>query len=634
MLGYRLLGLCSLMVLIFMTTKAQEATGVFTGPFTQRLHHTTQASDFTKPLWNINVQSFPNEAEEGFRHLATLKAKQSQQKLEWIKNHPSVVAPKKKRGLDPSIGINFKGNALNSFTPNDNSIAVSDSGIVISVINEGIAYYDTAGNTLLAQISWTDFVNDPTLTEAKYDPRVIYDPKHDRFIVVLLHGYSSTTSKVLVSFSKTNNPLDGWNLYTLSGNPYNDTTWTDYPTIGINDDELFVNGNRWGNGPNYDWKETYIYQIGLSEGYAALPLTFGLWHQISAPDGNDCITLYPASDGMGCGLSQKMYFVEMLPDSGSHVYLFTLHGSLSSVTQTLTASQYNIPNYVVCANAYEKDINSGVVDSLSTGAAWIANAFSLGSVIHFCFSADISGGWCGVHYGRIYLDSNKAVVNAYGMAGTDVCYPAIAAFGYDSTDHSAVMAFEHADTTTLPETQVIALDKNGNWSNAQVVKSGDTSVNILFLPDIPYPMPERWGDYTGICRKYNSTIPQAWMAAGYGANALRKNSYGTWIAQITSNESQPNEVHEQAYDHAGGVYPNPTNDLFTLWFHNDSYGRVSIDLYDMQGRKVKNLFADDLEESENHLSFNQLMLVPGNYVLKITNNGKEIQTHTLSIIGR
>ncbi|QLH46737.1 MAG: hypothetical protein HWD58_14560 [Bacteroidota bacterium] len=80
---------------------------------------------------------------------------------------------------------------------------------------------------------------------------------------------------------------------------------------------MFINGNRFGDAPEYKWKETYIYQIQLNKGYAGQSLQYGIWNNIFTPDSVDGITLYPASDGMGLSLNEKMYFVQLRPDSGS-----------------------------------------------------------------------------------------------------------------------------------------------------------------------------------------------------------------------------------------------------------------------------------------------------------------------------
>ncbi|MBL7764878.1 MAG: T9SS type A sorting domain-containing protein [Chitinophagaceae bacterium] len=624
--------LLSTFLLSFMANAQQKNnTAQFTGPFTTSIISSTDFHNLSRPHWNISLQSLCEEKEElgeAFQ-IKLLKELKRKQKLDLIQETSNPFS-QKTTASNPSIGTNFRGNDLKTWTPTDNSIAVSNGGKIVSCINYGIDYYDTAGNILLQNHTWDAFINNASLNQAKFDPRVIYDPLHDRFIVVLLHGFSSTTSKILVCYSKTNNPVDGWNIYQLPGNPYGDQSWTDYPTIGINDEDLFINGNRFGDAPDYNYKQTYIYQIGLNEGYQGNALQYGLWNNIYAPDGTEGITLYPASHGQGKSLSGKMYFTYLRPDSGSNVYLFEINGSLQSSTHSMSATQYPIPHYEVCGDAYQKDPTTGNIDSLSTGSAWVQNSFYLNRQIHFTFDADIGSGWCGIHYGRILLDSNMAYVSAIGEIGTDLAYPAVSSFGYDEYDAGAAIAYVRSDTGMTPETGVVSIDKDWIWSGLQTVKAGDTVVNILYPPDYGVS-PERWGDYTGVCRKFNSPVPQVWMAGAYGANTPPRNaSYGTWIAQIISNE--PNFVPTDLTSTSNiQLYPNPVDNQFTIEFENEKYGWVNISLLDMNGQIVRVLFEDQLSKSMNRLSFNKDMLLSGNFIIRVTRDQQLLKTIKLSV---
>lgn len=606
---------------------------VFSGPYTTPLHHTTSEQNLRQAHWDMTIHSIYPKQKSWIFQTEVLKKKAAYQKRLWMQsNQDQSYSANKIAAINPQIGHHFKGNELKTWTPTDNSVAISNGGIIVSCINYGVEYYDTLGNAIVSNLTWDGFVSDTTLNQAKYDPRVLYDPKHDRFIIVLLHGFSSSTSKILVCFSKTNNPTDGWNIYQLSGNPYNDTSWSDFPTIGINDDELFINCNRFGNAPTYAWKETYIYQVGLAEGYNAQPLLYGLWNQLSAPDNTPGITLYPASDGQGHSLKHQMYFVMLRPDSGSHVYLYRLEGHLQNPNSTMQSFQYSIPPYSVCANAFQIDPTTGYVDSLSTASAWTQNAFKLGNIIHFCYSAAALGAWCGLHYGRIYLDSSFAATTVYQMPGTDLSYPAIASIGYDSLDAGVAMAYVYSDTSTTPSCGVVSIDHAMTWSSLQTVKQGDTSVNILFPPAYPI-MPERWGDYTGIARKYNASQPQAWMAAAYGANTPpRKASYGTWIAQIITAESHiPSATSLFTPAPSLTLFPNPATSIFYMEFDNDQEGVVRIDIVAANGQLVKVLFEDYLRVSKNRISFNQSMLAKGAYIVRIHRQGKRLMTQKLLI---
>ena len=596
----------------------RECGGHFSGPYTAPLLNSTDRSNLSRPHWDLSLETYYRKNKAGLWATPEVKARKQNEKEEWLQAHDTEWPAAKTAAVNPVIGTNFKGNELKTWTPTDNTIAVSDSGRVVSAINYGIAYYDTAGTSFLLDHTWDAFLNDSTLNQGKFDPRVIYDRKHDRFIVVLLHGFSSSTSKVLVCFSKSGNPLDGWNIYALSGNPYNDTTWTDFPTIGLNDDELFINANRFGNAPNYDWKETYVMQIRLQEGYAGQPLQFGLWNGFTTPDGKPGITCYPAADGQGLSRKDTMYFVCLMPDTGSKVYVFRIDGPLGNANASLSAAMYPIPPYEVCANAFQKDPTTGAIDSLYTASAWTQNAYRQSRTLHFTFSADIQSGWCGLKYGRIWLDSNRADVVSFGMPGTDLTYPAVASFGYDSNDHGAVIAYVQSDTTMTPQCGVISVDHALTWSSMQTVKAGDTVVNILYPPSYPV-MPERWGDYTGICRKFNSAIPQAWMAAAYGANTPpRLASFGTWITKLSTAETPPaGTLGEPLLPTGGAVYPNPLGDRFSVEFETPKAGRVTVRLFDASGRLVRTLFDDELRASRNRIGFNRMMLPVGMYILRV-----------------
>lgn len=607
-----------------------KPTGNFMGPYASPLLLSTCRADLDQTQLHYSFQSLYLKGKSNVRQTSTLKNQKMQQKLVSIGNNAGGTQQFKTTASNPTIGTNFKGNELKTWTPTDNSIAISNGGIIVSCVNYGVEYHQDNGTPILQNHTWTDFVNNALLNQAKFDPRVLYDNQHDRFIIVLLHGFSSTTSKILVCFSKTNNPVDGWNIYQLSGNPYQDSAWSDYPTIGISDDDLFINCNKFGDAPNYDFKKTYIYQVSLNEGYAGTALQYGMWNNIYTPDNNDGLTLYPASQGMGQSMSEKMYFVQMMPDSGSQVYLYEINGKLSSPNKTFTAFQYPIPHFEVCANALQKDPTSGNLDSLSTGSAWTQNAFYLNRTVHFTNGVDMGNGWCGIQYGRIYLDSNKAVVTQYGDQGTDLAYSAVAAFGHDSTDQGVAIAYVQSDSNITPQCGVISVDNAMTWSSLQVVKPGDTVVNILYPPAYAV-QPERWGDYTGICRKFNGLQPEVWLGAAYGANTPpRLASYGTWIAQILSNEPSTT-VQLQQEDAKLSVYPNPAVDLFTLEFENQTPGIVTAGLYDATGKLMKALFNDYLRLSKNKITFNKLALPSGNYYIMISNQSGAILHQKLVI---
>ena len=69
------------------------------------------------------------------------------------------------------------------------------------------------------------------------------------------------------------------------------------------------------------------------------------------------------------------------------------------------------------------------------------------------------------------------------------------------------------------------------------------------------------------------------------------------------------------------VYPNPTNDYIKLKIVNYKTGKLFYQLYDINGKLLENKKAED---NETNISMGNL--VSGTYLLKVTDNQKEVKT--------
>src|SRR5437868_1106128 len=112
------------------------------------------------------------------------------------------------------------------------------------------------------------------LQQEEFDPKIIYDPVANRFITVILNGFTDSTSNVLVGFSETDSTYGAWNFYALPGNPLNDTSWTDFPMASITGQELFITVNLLYNDSSWQagFRQTIVWQIKKSEGYSGATL--------------------------------------------------------------------------------------------------------------------------------------------------------------------------------------------------------------------------------------------------------------------------------------------------------------------------------------------------------------------------
>ena len=149
-------------------------------------------------------------------------------------------------------------------------MAISDGGILMSCTNNRVVIYDTEADTLMDTGFLQDFVVQFNVTASRYDPKMIYDPNEDKFILTFLVGTNHVNSKIAVCFSTSNNPMDDWNVYLLPGDPLLSDHWTDYPAIALSEDEFFVTGNLLAD--NQSWQtgffQSIIWQIDKHSGYA------------------------------------------------------------------------------------------------------------------------------------------------------------------------------------------------------------------------------------------------------------------------------------------------------------------------------------------------------------------------------
>ena len=155
-------------------------------------------------------------------------------KADLYKKRIEAQKAKKKSGsgdeaVSPKILQQFEGNPTSS-SPADNDVAVGLDGKIISAVNSNIQIYNENGDSILRR-TLAALASSLGSFTFNSDPRLLYDPVSDRYVIVWFTGSTSTTNKIIVGFTKSNDPAGAWNFYTLNGNSFNDSTWSDYPII-------------------------------------------------------------------------------------------------------------------------------------------------------------------------------------------------------------------------------------------------------------------------------------------------------------------------------------------------------------------------------------------------------------------
>lgn len=590
--------------------------------------------------WNTNLQNLEAPAPGGSGYQSFL-LRQKQHVQPTGKGATTLVNGTNKMVADkPILGQNFDGNAPGG-APNDNDMAISNDGKLISVINSNISMYDVVGDSLLFTIALDDFADTLGLTAHMYDPRAAYDPKQDRFIMVWLSGNTYATSNIVLAFSQTNDPTDDWNLYYIPGNMLDGLTWTDYPMIALTDDEFILTGNALINdtiGGNDSWKylfkESLIWQIDKNTGYQGDSLRFKFYSNIrynNKPIRNLC----PIQGGS--------------TTQGPAFYLVS-DRNFDIVNDTFfvlkVTGPYTDPTTTVEVNLAITDLPYGVPPDakqpggtfLQTNDCRVLDGYIEEGIIHFVGNTVLpDSARSGVYHGivRVWDNSFACTGHIIGQHDMEFGYPAISYTGKYRYDDEAVISFNHCSEDTFPGiSSVFYNGLTGEYSDRLTVKEGTSKIFRGGGSN------QRWGDYSGNQPKYNQP-GTVWISGYYGEYrgsvvTTNRNLNLTWLAELTSPDSLVNTAvaTQPSKDTQVKAYPNPASDMVYVEFESPEDKWVEIALYSINGQLVKTFIRDEVKGGTNQFSFSVAPLSAGTYVLNIMGNKGVVVSKKIVVEGK
>lgn len=513
----------------------------------------------------------------------------------------------------PYLLNNFQGNAYNNSVPNDNDIAISNSGKLISVINSSIYIFDVNQDSLLQTFSLDAFSTVLGISGSKFDPKVLYDPTEDKFIIVFLNGFTDSTSYVIAAFSESADPLGSWNLYSLPGDPLNNSLWSDYPMVAVTEKEFFLTINLLYN--NMSWQlgfaETIIWQINKESGYTGQTLN-SVMHNGIQHSGTPVRNLCPIKGG-NYVYGPNMYFLsnKNLSVESDTIFLVEITDTINSLTGILTVALLSAANhYFLPPTARQSSSHT-----FETNDSRVLGGFLENGQIQFVQNTrDTSTGFAGIYHGIITGLTSGPVVTAttIGDSILDLGYPNISYTGDLSGDNSSMITFNHTAPNVFSGFSALRYDNNGDYSNKLTIKNGLNYVHILA------GFYERWGDYSGSQRKYNEP-GKIWVSGSYGTSNKRNS---TWIAELgTTSTSAIAQYENDSF--ILNLFPNPTNDIVSLNFHLKEDKKLDFKLYDSKGNYISTLLNEVSKKGENQFSFSTVPLAPGIYFLRTSSN-KEV----------
>ncbi len=543
-----------------------------------------------------------------------------------------------------NVGRNFEGNHLTGGTPSDNTMAISNGGIIVSADNYSIAYFKENGDTITQfGLPHTLLYNDSTMSAGMFDPRVLYDRIEDRFILVSLFVSNDfKDSRALISFSKPlvadtvewqHYHIDCDSIFTGAGEGM---YWFDYPNISVSRSQLLLtlNVRKHDSTTNTNSSATnVVFQVDKAAGYTAGPsLVFSDWRNVENTENVRKITWIPAMDALqGVSYDTVTYFVANYADNSSKFFWFELNGAVGSPTAQIT-QHATFPSFFYQTATYASQLGGNGGDRISVLDCDIQYCLLQNGKLHFVLTR-ADNDWVELVYANIEILTNTFFSSSFDRVtdSENLMRPSIACYGVDSTDENYLIGFLRTGPNQFPEICAINYDSTG-WSIAPTsVKTGHGILDLRRDLVAPWDSLERWGDYTCIQRRYDDPFRRCWMVGAH-AFGLTANHFGrlsgvnAWISEL--GDSLPAlEIPGQAAIQGFQLLPNPTGGNGIVKVHLPRQTKGFVQIVDAFGKQVLSMpFAS------NSIEISLPSIPAGMYFVSVVTNREKYETKKLVVL--
>jgi len=412
---------------------------------------------------------------------------------------PSIPTPIRiANGFDASLGDNS--------APLDNTIACSGENYSVSISNTFIEYYHNSSLKYKRDLS--SFLNYELSSPC--DPKVYFDPIARRFIIFFQRCDGAyNKSEIIIGFSKSNNPMDGWNFYKLSGNPLNKPNhWFDYPKMGISKDGLFISGNIFIDR-NDGLAQTVVYQIDKDLGFAGQQLKYRVWYDIA----DNPFTIMPVNYAYNNTYGNGIYLLSTTWQQNANYFkLYDITGDIYDSGAGMNFYKVKTTPYNFFAGAVQLN------QSIDNGDIRIQDAVLSGKKIYFVFTSGNERNFSRINFNILYVSNLQNKSSFIGdKPNYSYAYPSLHFFSEENESPIVLIQYNGTSNQSYPDIRCITCDDNFNCSQEVVVKAGESTINNF----------DRWGDYTGVSKNQNNKH-QLWLSSSYGKNNRRQ----TYIAKI------------------------------------------------------------------------------------------------------
>jgi len=397
-------------------------------------------------------------------------------------------------------------------------------------------------------------------TTGVFDPRALYDPYADRWIVVSCDDARTNSSAVLVAASQTNDPTGLWWSERADAD-IPDTLWADYPSVGFNKNWVVVQVNLFTvAADDYDRSQIYIFE--RADLYDGPPTSYRFIEDFAGFTQVPAVTYDDTLD--------DLYLVEEWNPGLGALRLLKLSGpvgfeSLSEVGFPLGPTWASVPPTPNFAP------QSGSGTGIATNDARIQNlVFRNGKLwtTHTVFLPSAGPNRSSIQWWQI--DPATAGVPQSGLiddpSGTNFyAFPSIAV----NTRDDALLGFSCFSAVRFPSGCYAFRgfgDSPGTFRDVATLKNGEAKYVKLNVKGV-----NRWGDYSATAvDPLNDT--DLWTIQEYAMQPLVQDRWGTWWGHL----ALPPDITINDVTLAEGNVGN-TNARFTISLSFPSTQTVTVD---------------------------------------------------------
>lgn len=435
---------------------------------------------------------------------------------------------------------NFEGPGTNGSRPSDTHLAVGCTHVGV-VTNTQFAFYYKNGSVARGPTSFATWWADSPLNLDLYDPKIIYDPVENRWLMMALNGRRLSELYWAISISKTSDPTGDWWTYFMRSDIDGTTDtalWCDFPGFAVDSGNatnslttgggVYIGGNMYTAGDAFQYAKMRVlkkYQLYNGLGWNG----WDFW-DFKNDDGSTAFTVKPCQMFTATG-SPTMYLLNTVSGGASWITKRTITNPLASGPSLTGPTQINVSAYDNPPDAKQ----DGTTDLLDTGDCRTQDPWYSSGSIYLCHANASDWGTpanieCVVRSYRINASTNG--VTWFSDFGADNLYyfhPAIAANALSE----AYIVFTTSGDDRFAQTR---------HSGRQPADASMQSSGLIFTsPTFYNPTAnsvERWGDYSGMAIDPNGDERGAWL---FNQHSDTNANWGSRIAGISFG--QPSVTH-------------------------------------------------------------------------------------------